>query len=63
MSENQKKTPEDLKKDIQEQIEKVRNQDIGLDADSSSLDTDVFSNDDPDDEVIKKPFDSPLDEK
>lgn len=63
MSEKQKKTPEDLKKNIQEQIEKVRKQDIGLDADSSSLDTDVLNSDDPDDEILKKPFGSPLDEK
>ncbi len=63
MNEKQKKTPEDLRKEIQEQIEKVRKQDIGLDADSSSLDTDVLNNDNPDDEVLRKPFGSPLDEK
>jgi hypothetical protein len=63
MSDEQKKTPEELKKDIQEQLEKVRKQDIGLDADSSSLATDVLSNDDPDDDVLEKPFGSPLDEK
>lgn len=63
MNNKQKKTPEHLQKDIQEQLEKVRKQDIGLDADSSSLDTDILNNDNPNDEVLRKPFGSPLDEK
>lgn len=63
MTREQKKAPEELKKDIQEQLEKVRKQDIGLDADSSSLDTDTYNNNDPDKDILRKPFGSPLDEK
>jgi|GEM_PF-3864821 len=63
MREKQKKSPENLRKNIQEQIKKVRKQDLGLDADSSSLDTDVLNDDNPDDHILEKPFGSPLDEK
>lgn len=63
MTREQQKTPEDLKKDIQEQLDKVRKQDIGLDADSSSLDTTILDNDEPNNDILKKPFGSPLDEK